>query len=82
MLSPHGGSENEHRYDTPSNLQSMKSHVLMMKDFIHMVLEKDDMLLCVACLRIHGQKLQVCPLIATSSKYHRQGSCKFTWYFL
>ncbi|PWA95000.1 zinc finger, RING/FYVE/PHD-type, Acyl-CoA N-acyltransferase, Jas TPL-binding domain protein [Artemisia annua] len=44
--------------------------------FYTMVLEKDDMLLCVASIRIHGTGVAEMPLIATCSKYQRQGMCR------
>ncbi|KAK1418092.1 hypothetical protein QVD17_27231 [Tagetes erecta] len=44
--------------------------------FYTVVLEKDDVLLSVASIRIHGIEVAEMPLIATSSKYQRQGMCK------
>ncbi|KAI3809601.1 hypothetical protein L1987_19196 [Smallanthus sonchifolius] len=44
--------------------------------FYTMVLEKDDILLCVASLRIHGATVAEVPLIATCSRYRRQGMCR------
>ncbi|KAL4580409.1 hypothetical protein LXL04_016600 [Taraxacum kok-saghyz] len=44
--------------------------------FYTVVLEKDDMLLSIACVRIHGTGVAEMPLIATSSKYQRQGMCR------
>ncbi|KAL7584737.1 hypothetical protein Lser_V15G45397 [Lactuca serriola] len=44
--------------------------------FYTMVLEKDDMLLSIACLRIHGIGVAEMPLIATCNKYQRQGMCR------
>ncbi|KAI3675022.1 hypothetical protein L1987_84603 [Smallanthus sonchifolius] len=44
--------------------------------FYTVVLEKDDILLCVASLRIHGATVSEVPLIATCSRYRRQGMCR------
>nr|GEX34612.1 increased DNA methylation 1-like [Tanacetum cinerariifolium] len=44
--------------------------------FYTMVLEKDDVLLCVASLRIHGATVAEMPLIATCSRHRRQGMCR------
>ncbi|KAD3066783.1 hypothetical protein E3N88_34663 [Mikania micrantha] len=44
--------------------------------FYTVVLEKDDILLCVASLRIHGATVAEVPLIATCSRYRRQGMCR------
>ncbi|KAK1439633.1 hypothetical protein QVD17_05453 [Tagetes erecta] len=44
--------------------------------FYTMVLEKDDVLLCVASLRIHGATVAEVPLIATCSRNRRQGMCR------
>nr|XP_043622743.1 increased DNA methylation 1-like [Erigeron canadensis] len=44
--------------------------------FYTLVLEKDDILLCVASLRIHGARVAELPLIATCSRYRRQGMCR------
>ncbi|KAI3702796.1 hypothetical protein L6452_28548 [Arctium lappa] len=44
--------------------------------FYTVVLEKDDMLLSVASIRIHRKGVAEMPLIATSSKYRRHGMCR------
>ncbi|XP_071691905.1 increased DNA methylation 1-like isoform X2 [Rutidosis leptorrhynchoides] len=44
--------------------------------FYTLILEKDDVILCVASVRFHGAKVAEMPLIATCSKYRRKGMCR------
>ncbi|KAG5254911.1 increased DNA methylation [Salix suchowensis] len=44
--------------------------------FYTMVLEKDDVLVSAASVRVHGVTVAEMPLIATCSNYRRQGMCR------
>lgn len=44
--------------------------------FYTMILEKDDVVLSVASIRIHGVKVAELPLVATCNKHRRQGMCR------
>ncbi|KAI4321813.1 hypothetical protein MLD38_035150 [Melastoma candidum] len=45
-------------------------------NFYTVVLENDDVLIAAASIRVHGVAVAEMPLIATCSKYRRQGMCR------
>ncbi|KAK3198699.1 hypothetical protein Dsin_022114 [Dipteronia sinensis] len=44
--------------------------------FYTVVLEKDDVLISVASVRVHGKAVAEMPLVATCSNYRRKGMCR------
>ncbi|KAE9621613.1 putative histone acetyltransferase chromatin regulator PHD family [Lupinus albus] len=49
---------------------------LNFQGFYTVVLEKQDVLISVASVRVHGTTVAEMPLIATCSQYRRQGKCR------
>lgn len=62
----------------PQMLYNWESRFLRLNfhGFYTIVLEKDDVLMTVASIRLHGARVAEMPLVATCSRYRRQGMCR------
>ncbi|CAI9106992.1 OLC1v1006253C1 [Oldenlandia corymbosa var. corymbosa] len=57
--------------------REIQRHQLNFKGFYTVALERNDELISVATVRVHGEKVAEIPLVATRYKYRRQGMCRF-----
>ncbi|XP_043717967.1 increased DNA methylation 1-like [Telopea speciosissima] len=79
----HGSFEPIHEAFTDSDLiedvifsRGSKLNRLNFRGFYTVLLEREDDVICVATLRIHGEKVAEVPLIATHPTNLRQGMCR------
>ncbi|KAJ4961201.1 hypothetical protein NE237_021111 [Protea cynaroides] len=49
---------------------------LNFQGFYIVLLEREDEVMCVATLRVHGEKVAEVPLVATPARHRRQGMCR------
>ncbi|KAJ7964213.1 Acyl-CoA N-acyltransferase with RING/FYVE/PHD-type zinc finger domain [Quillaja saponaria] len=49
---------------------------LNFEGFYTVLLERDDEIICVATIRVYGEKVAEVPLVATRSQYRQQGMCR------
>lgn len=73
ITEPHTGRDlvSDIVYNSGSKFRRLDFH-----GFYVMALLNGEELVCVATIRIHGQKVAEMPLIATRFKYRRQGMCR------